>query len=315
MTSGQPAAFDPKPADSIPSLIVDRLLPPRARPYARLARLDRPIGWWLLLLPCWWSSALASASLGTAPRIDHVVLFLIGAVVMRGAGSTWNDIVDRDLDGSVERTRNRPIPSGAVTARQAAVFMAALLMTGLAILFTFNRFAIALGFLSLLPVVVYPFVKRVSHHPQIVLGLAFAWGGLMGWAAITGGLSAPGYLLYAAAIAWTVGYDTIYALQDIEDDPSVGIGSTALHYGETVPVFVAAMYGLALMLAGLAVWLAAPGPFAWLGVAGFAAHLARQVLAIRLDDPRHALAQFKSNRDAGLILTAGFLAEALYRLV
>ncbi len=315
MTSGQPAAFDPKPADSIPSLIVDRLLPPRARPYARLARLDRPIGWWLLLLPCWWSSALASASLGTAPRIDHVVLFLIGAVVMRGAGSTWNDIVDRDLDGSVERTRNRPIPSGAVTARQAAVFMAALLMTGLAILFTFNRFAIALGFLSLLPVVVYPFVKRVSHHPQIVLGLAFAWGGLMGWAAITGALSAPGYLLYAAAIAWTVGYDTIYALQDIEDDPSVGIGSTALHYGETVPVFVAAMYGLALMLAGLAVWLAAPGPFAWLGVAGFAAHLARQVLAIRLDDPRHALAQFKSNRDAGLILTAGFLAEALYRLV
>jgi len=313
VTRSAPAAADAASGalpDAVPSQFIFKLAPASFRPYLQLARIDRPIGWWLLLLPCWWSSALASASLGTAPRIDHVVLFLIGAVVMRGAGSTWNDIVDRDLDGSVERTRNRPIPSGAVTARQAAVFMAALLMTGLAILFTFNRFAIALGFLSLLPVVVYPFVKRVSHHPQIVLGLAFAWGGLMGWAAITGGLSAPGYLLYAAAIAWTVGYDTIYALQDIEDDPSVGIGSTALAYGANVPVFVGAMYIVAVILLGAAVLIAAPGVFAWAGLTAFALHLARQVRHIRLDDPAHALMQFKSNRDAGLILLAGLMAAA-----
>lgn len=314
MNSSRPAAFDPKPADSVSLRLVDHWLPLAARPYARLMRLDRPIGWWLLLLPCFWSSALAAAHLGAMPNFWHFLLFYIGAVVMRGAGSTWNDIVDRDLDGRVERTRNRPIPSGAVSARQAALFMGLLLLTGLAILFRFNPFTVTLGFASMLPVVVYPFIKRISNHPQIVLGLAFAWGGLMGWAAMTGDLSAPAVLLYAAAIVWTIGYDTIYALQDIEDDPTVGIGSTALHYGAKVPLFVGAMYGLTVALVAAAVVLAVPtGLFAWAGLAAFAAHLAGQVRAIRLDEPAHSLRQFKSNRDAGLILTAGFVLEALYR--
>jgi len=304
---------DPKPADAVRSLIVDRLLPGGARPYARLMRLDRPIGWWLLLLPCWWSSALASAATGTAPNLWHFMLFLLGAVVMRGAGSVWNDIVDRDLDRSVERTRNRPIPSGAVTARQAAAFMGALLLTGLIILFQFNGATVRLGFLAMLPVVVYPFIKRFSNHPQIVLGFAFAWGGLVGWTAITGALALPAVLLYLAAIVWTIGYDTIYALQDIEDDPSVGIGSTALAYGEKVPVFVGVMYVLAVALVTGATTLAAPGFFAFAGVVAFAAHLGAQVKVMRLDDPAFALRQFKSNRDAGLLLTAGFLLEALYR--
>lgn len=305
--------FDPKPADSVKSLIVDRLLPAGARPYARLMRLDRPIGWWLLLLPCWWSSALASAATAQVPSLWHFLLFLPGAVVMRGAGSVWNDIVDRDLDGSVERTRNRPIPSGAVSTRQAAAFMGALLLTGLLILFQFNGTTIRLGFLAMLPVVIYPFIKRFSNHPQIVLGLAFAWGGLVGWTAITGALALPAVLLYAAAIVWTIGYDTIYALQDIEDDPSVGIGSTALAYGEKVPVFVGAMYALAVLLVTVATFIAAPGFLSFAGVVVFAAHLGAQVKVMRLDDPAFALRQFKSNRDAGLLLTAGFVLEALYR--
>ena len=310
-TSG--AGHDPRPADSIPLRLVDAWLPPRLRPYARLARLDRPIGWWLLLLPCLWSSGLASASAGQMPDLIHFALFFIGAVVMRGAGSTWNDIVDRDLDGSVERTRNRPIPSGAVSAKQAALFMGLLLLTGLAILLTFNRTAILIGFASLVPVVIYPFIKRVSNHPQLVLGLAFAWGGLMGWVAETERLEAPAYLLYAAAIAWTVGYDTLYALQDIEDDPSVGIGSTALAYGDKVPAFVAAMYALAIVLAAGAVWMTAPGFLAVCGLIGFAGHLIWQVRSIRLDDPAHALMLFKSNRDAGLHLAVGFALEGVYR--
>ena len=314
MSEPRGAVFDPKPADSIQSILVDRVLPPGARPYARLARLDRPIGWWLLLLPCWWSSALASAHAGLWPNPWHFLLFLIGAVVMRGAGSTWNDIVDRNLDGRVERTRNRPIPSGAVSARQAALFMAGLLVAGLGVLLCFNGFAIVAGFAAMIPVVIYPFIKRFSNHPQIVLGLAFAWGGLMGWAAILGRLDAPALLLYLAAIFWTVGYDTIYALQDIEDDPSVGIGSTALAYGDKVPVFVGCMYALAVALVAAAVWLALPrAGLAWAGVVLFAGHLGAQVKTMRLDDPKFALRQFKSNRDAGLLLTGALVAEALYR--
>lgn len=313
MSKSAEPVYDPKPADTVFTVLVERILPPRARPYARLMRLDRPIGWWLLLLPCWWSSALASASAGQWPNLLHFVLFLLGAVVMRGAGSTWNDIVDRKLDASVERTRNRPIPSGAVTARQAALFMGVLLAVGLAILLSFNRFAIVVGLASLLPVVVYPFIKRFSNHPQIVLGLAFAWGGLIGWAAELGRLDTPAILLYLAAIFWTVGYDTLYALQDIEDDPSVGIGSTALAYGEKVPVFVGLMYICAVLLIAVAVTMVAPGVFAWAGLTGFALHLAWQVRSIRLKDPAWSLMQFKSNRDAGLILTAGFAAEAIAR--
>lgn len=306
---------DSRPADSVSFALIDRVLPLRLRPFARLARLDRPIGWWLLLLPCWWSSALASAAAGDWPNPAHFLLFFIGAVVMRGAGSTWNDIVDRDLDGQVARTRGRPIPSGAVSTRQAAAFMVLLCLAGVAVLLTFNPFTIALGLVSLLPVIVYPFMKRFTNHPQIVLGLAFAWGGLMGWAAVFGRLEAPGVLLYLAAIAWTVGYDTIYALQDIEDDSLVGIGSTAIAYGSRAPVLIAAMYALAVALVAAALWLALPGaaPLAWGALGLFAAHLTWQVRALKLGDWLLALRLFKSNRDAGLVLTAGFALEAIYR--
>ncbi|HRJ68232.1 MAG TPA: 4-hydroxybenzoate octaprenyltransferase, partial [Beijerinckiaceae bacterium] len=258
---------------------------------------------------------LASAAAGQWPHVGHFLLFLAGAIVMRGAGSTWNDIVDRDLDGRVARTRGRPIPSGAVSARQAAAFMLALCLAGLAVLLTFNNFTVMLGFAALLPVVVYPFMKRVTNHPQIVLGLAFAWGGLMGWAAIFGKLEAPALLLYAAAITWTVGYDTIYALQDVEDDSLVGIGSTAIAWGPRAPALVAGMYALTVGLVGAALWYALPdgAPIAWFFLGLFAAHLLWQVRALRLGDWLLALRLFKSNRDSGLILTAGLVLESAYR--
>src|SRR5882757_9646670 len=208
---------------------VDRSAPQWARPYLRLTRLDRPIGWWLLLLPCWWSAALAADASGAwGPDPWHIVLLLIGAIVMRGAGCTWNDLVDRDIDGKVERTRSRPIPSGQVTVLQAAVFLMVQALVGLIVLVQFNSFAIATGIASLAIVVVYPFMKRVTYWPQAGLGLAFSWGALMGWAAAFGRLDPPAYLLYAGAIAWVIGYDTIYAHQDREDDALIGIKSTAL---------------------------------------------------------------------------------------
>jgi 4-hydroxybenzoate polyprenyltransferase len=294
--------------------IVDRYAPPAWRPYLRMARIDRPIGWWLLLLPCWWSSALAAAAAERgAPNILHLVLFLVGAIAMRGAGSAWNDIVDRDLDARVERTRSRPLPSGQVTPRQAAAFMIGLALVGLAILLTFNRFTILLGICSLAPVAIYPFMKRVTSFPQIVLGLAFAWGGLMGWAAIFGRLDAPALLIYAAAIAWTFGYDTIYALQDIEDDALVGIGSTARFFGEQARRAIAVAYGATLMLAGVALALTPHvGWLSWLGLATFAAHLVWQIAALKLDDSANALKLFRTNRDAGLLLFAGLALDAMF---
>src|SRR5271154_1050391 len=191
---------------------VDSLAPAWLKPYLRLARLDRPIGSWLLLLPCWWSAALAAvAEHARAPNLVHILLFFIGAFAMRGAGCTWNDIVDRDLDKSVERTRSRPIPSGQVSAAQAALFLALQALIGFAVLISFNTFTIWLGIASLAIVAIYPFMKRLTYWPQIVLGLAFSWGALMGWAAAFGRLDLPAFLLYAGSIAWVIGYDTIYA--------------------------------------------------------------------------------------------------------
>jgi len=293
--------------------LVDRYAPAAWRPYLRIARIDRPIGWQLLLLPCWWSAALAAIASGApGPNILHVVLFWIGAVVMRGAGCAWNDIVDRDLDARVERTRSRPIPSGQVTRKQAALFMAGLGLIGLLVLLSFNRFTILLGVCSLLLAVIYPFMKRITSFPQIVLGLAFAWGGLMGWAAVFGRLDAPALLIYAAAIAWTFGYDTIYALQDIEDDALAGILSTARFFGEGARSAVAVSYALALALAGGAIALTPhAGLIAWIALAGFGTHLAWQIRTLRLGDPALALRLFKSNWEAGLILFAGLSLDAL----
>jgi 4-hydroxybenzoate polyprenyltransferase len=292
---------------------VDRLAPVRARPYLRLARLDRPIGSWLLLMPCWWSSALAAVAAHGRVYPGHLLLFFAGAFAMRGAGCTWNDIVDRDLDRSVERTRSRPIPSGQVSVAQAAAFLAAQALAGLAVLVQFNAFAIATGIASLMIVAVYPFMKRVTYWPQIVLGLAFSWGALMGWAAVFGRLDAPPLVLYAGAIAWVIGYDTIYAHQDREDDALIGIKSTALLFGDRTRPMLAVFYGLAVVLIGAAGVLAGAGVLFFAGLMAFAAHLGWQIARLDIRDPALCLALFKSNRDAGLILFAGMAAAALWR--
>ena len=253
---------------------VDTLAPAWSRPYLRLARLDRPIGSWLLLLPCWWSSALAAiAAHQAAPSLLHIVLFFVGAFAMRGAGCTWNDIVDRDLDASVERTRSRPIPSGQVTVGQALAFLVLQALVGLVVLISFNTFTIALGIASLAIVAIYPFMKRITYWPQIVLGLAFSWGALMGWAAAFGRLDAPAVLLYAGSIAWVIGYDTIYAHQDREDDALIGIKSTALLFGDRTKPMLSLFYALAVVLIGIAGFLAGAGPVFAIGLLAFAAHL------------------------------------------
>src|SRR5215208_7015772 len=231
-------------ADSIGNW-VDSRAPGWARPYLRLARLDRPIGSWLLLLPCWWSAGLAAIAARQTVNVCHLLLFFVGAFAMRGAGCTWNDIVDRDLDARVERTRSRPIPSGQVSVGAAAAFLVLQALVGLA----------ALGV-----VVIYPFMKRITYWPQIVLGLAFSWGALMGWPAVFGRLDTTAYLLYAGAIAWVIGYDTIYAHQDREDDALIGIKSTALLFGPRTKPFLSAFYALAIVLLGAAGWSAGAGP-------------------------------------------------------
>lgn len=308
----------PRRAPALPDAVarhwVDRSAPAAFRPYLRLARIERPIGWWLLLLPCWWSAALAAiAAAKPLPDPLHCLLFWIGAVAMRGAGSTYNDIVDRKLDAKVERTRDRPLPSGQVSVRAALAFLIALALIGLLVLLQLNRFAIATGFASLGIVALYPFMKRVMWLPQIVLGLAFAWGGLMGWAAAFGRLDPPAILIYLAAVAWTVGYDTIYALQDIEDDEVAGIKSSARLFGARVRPAVALCYGLAVALLVGSLAAVGAGALAYLGAAAFALHLSWQVKTIDPKDGELALRLFRSNRDAGLILFAGLTLAALVR--
>jgi 4-hydroxybenzoate polyprenyltransferase len=295
---------------------VDRWAPAASRPYLRLARLDRPIGSWLLLLPCWWSAGLAAVH-ARAPYPDpwHVLLFFIGAFAMRGAGCTWNDIVDRDIDARVERTRSRPLPSGQVTLAQAGAFLLLQALIGLAVLLQFNRFTIWLGIASLAIVAVYPFMKRVTYWPQIVLGLAFSWGALMGWPALFGRLDWQPLVLYAGAIAWVIGYDTIYAHQDREDDALIGLKSTALLFGPRTKPILAGFYVLAVVLLGIAGVGAGGGSVLAAGLVAFAAHLARQIYLLDIDDPDLCLAIFKSNRDAGLILFAGFVLDAMVRSV
>ncbi|MGH6788376.1 MAG: 4-hydroxybenzoate octaprenyltransferase [Pseudolabrys sp.] len=289
---------------------VDSLAPAFARPYLRLARLDRPIGSWLLLLPCWWSAGLAAVKADHLPSLWHIVLFFIGAFAMRGAGCTWNDLVDRNLDGLVERTRSRPIPSKQVSVAQATAFMLAQALVGLAVLLQFNDFTVMCGLASLLVVVVYPFMKRITYWPQIVLGLAFSWGALMGWPAAFGRLDWPALVLYLGSISWVIGYDTIYAHQDREDDLLIGIKSTALLFGANTQPMLASFYAAAAVLIGLAGILAGGRLIFLIGLAAFAAHLSWQVMRLDIDDPAHCLRLFKSNRDAGLILFAAMLLQA-----
>ena len=293
---------------------VDTHAPSWSRPYLRLARFDRPIGSWLLLMPCWWSAALASGVAGNLGQLPlTIVLFFVGAFVMRGAGCTWNDITDRKLDALVERTRSRPIPAGQVSVPRAATFLVVQALIGLLVLLQFNRFAIMTGIASLLIVAIYPFMKRITYWPQIVLGLAFSWGALMGFAVLLGRIDAAALWLYAGSISWVIGYDTIYAHQDAEDDALIGIKSTALLFGARTRPALVAFYALAVVLIGVALALAKAGALGWIALAIFAAHLAWQIVRLDISDTALCLRVFKSNRDAGLLLFVGLLADAVMR--
>lgn len=281
-------------------------LPAGLRPYALLMRLDRPIGTWLLLLPGWWAIVLAAGGVFALNRDDLwlLVLFGVGAVVMRGAGCVINDLWDRDLDRKVERTKARPLASGAVGTRQALVFLAVLLFIGLVILLQMSLIAVLLGFLSLLFIIAYPAMKRVTWWPQAFLGLTFNFGALIGWAAVTEIVELPALLLYAAGFFWTLGYDTIYAHQDIEDDLRAGIKSTALRLGQRSRIWIARFYIVSWLLLLLAFITGGAGIPGLLVLAGAGAHFRWQLKRWTPEDPASSLAIFRSNRDFGLILLA-----------
>lgn len=301
-------------ADAPPSNFVDRFAPPGLKPWLRLARYDRPIGSWLLMWPCQWSAALAAIAMGSTTALPwHVALFFVGAFVMRGAGSTWNDFLDRDIDGRVERTKHRPIPAGQVSAKGAFGFAIAQSLVGLIVLLQFNRFTILMGILSLLPVAVYPLMKRIMGYPQAVLGLCFAWGALMGFAALFGSLPWPALVLYAGSIAWVIGYDTIYGHQDQRDDAVIGVKSTSRTFGRWSRPIIAALYGVTVVLVGVAIWGSGGASPSWLGLAAFAGHLVWQVRRLDPERPDVCLMLFRSNRDAGALLFAGLLVDAVMR--
>ena len=299
--------------DARPHSLVLRLTPDFALPYVQLARLDRPAGWHLLLAPCWWATALAADAVHRGPDVWRLLLFMIGAIAMRGAGCTYNDILDRDLDAGVSRTKGRPLPSGRVSVRAAMLFLVVQALVGLAVLLTFNRFSIGLGLASLIVVAIYPLTKRVTSWPQAALGLAFSWGALMGWSARFGEIGFPALLLYAAAFCWTIGYDTIYALQDARDDAIVGIKSTARLFGRHARLGVGAFYLLTALLTQGALLSAGAGWIAELGWAAFAAHLVWQLSKVEGASEATALTLFRSNRDAGLLLFLGLALDGWTR--
>ena len=287
---------------------VYRILPPAIWPHAQLARWDRPIGWQLLLWPCWWSTALAANAVALSGRVDivtmlyHLALFAVGAIIMRGAGCTYNDLVDHDIDMQVARTRSRPLPSGRISRAQAKIFILIQVLIGFLVLLQFNGFSIVLGTCSLAVVVIYPFKKRFTDWPQLFLGLAFSWGALMGWAATFGNLAAAPLWLYAGSILWTIGYDTLYAHQDKEDDALVGVRSTARLFGERTKVWLTGLYALAALFIAVAAWLAGcPWPV-FIGLAIAATMLARQIVVADIDNVEQCMALFKSNHKVGWIV-------------
>lgn len=301
-------------ADAPPDNWVDRFMPRPWRPYARLMRLDRPIGLWLLLIPCWWGLALAQiAQGGGLPNLWYGLLFLLGALIMRGAGCTLNDLADRDFDAQVARTRSRPIPSGQVSVKAAFAFLILQCLAGLAILLQFNWPTVVLGAASLVLVAIYPFMKRFTYWPQVFLGLAFNWGALVGWSAIHGEIAWPAILLYLGGISWTLAYDTIYAHQDKEDDVLIGVKSTALKLGTASVTWIAGFFILALALIEASLWLAQAGLLAHMGVAAAALHAAWQIARLDIDNPQNCLKLFRSNRDLGLLLLLGLLLDTLTR--
>lgn len=288
-----------------------RLLPPWGRPYGRLMRLERPIGWQLLFWPCVFGSLLASLASGSDLQWGHLALFFLGSIIMRGAGCTLNDIADRDIDAKVARTALRPIPSGEVSARNAALFLVGLLLAGFLVLIQFNLFTIGVGIASLVLVAIYPFMKRITNWPQVVLGLVFSWGALVGWTAQTESFALPMALVYLASVIWILGYDTLYAFQDIEDDALVGIGSSALALGERATMFVGICYGLTITLIGYAMWAVDAGWLAFVGLALAAAQMGWQIATVDLTDKQGCLARFKSNTYVGALISAGLALDVL----
>ncbi len=298
---------------------VDRRAPAAWRPWLRLSRFDRPIGTWLLLIPCWWGLLLAMFADGRASWNDLwiAVACAAGAFLTRGAGCTWNDITDRDIDGSVARTARRPIPSGQVNLRGALLWAGVQMLVALAILLTFPPTAIWLGVAALVPAAVYPFAKRFTWWPQVFLGVAFNWGVLLGWAAHADALGWPAMVLFASGITWTLFYDTIYAHQDAEDDAIIGVKSTARLFGAESPRWLRRFLVATVLLMGLAVVLAArersilalvlalgaPWAMGW--------HMTWQLTRFDADDGPGLLRLFRSNRDAGLLVVP-FLAAALW---
>lgn len=313
---------DAQVADAAPGNWVDAYAPAILKPYLRLMRADRPIGFWLLLWPCWWSTALAAGKEHDYfPNVKLLFLFAVGAFVMRGAGCVYNDILDREIDAKVARTRSRPIPSGAVSVTQAWIFLGLLLAAGFGVLLAvgavgrpeYNWFVVGLGVASLIPVALYPKMKRITNWPQAVLGLAFSWGALMGWAAVEGSLNGAAVALYLGSIAWTIGYDTIYALQDKEDDALIGVKSTALRFGENTKLWVGFFYAMAgsgVALAGLQI----KAGWAFLGLMTMAVmHLSQQVTTLDPNNPRNCLDRFRSNAYFGAIVFAAFTIDILWR--
>lgn len=310
--------FGARVADAPSDNFVYRVLPRSLWGYSQLARWDRPIGWQLLMWPCFWSIALAAdvapddlePSFGTV--IFYLFLMFAGSVAMRGAGCTYNDLVDHDIDMEVARTRSRPLPSGRVSRFGAKLFIVLQALVGLLVLIQFNGFAIVLGIASLAVVAIYPFAKRFTDWPQFFLGLAFSWGALMGWAAIFGSLSWAPVFLYIGAVAWTIGYDTIYAYQDIEDDELIGVRSTARLFGENAKPCLVGLYGVTLLFLFLSFIAAGAGFFAYLGLITMAVMLGWQILVLDIRNPVQCRELFVSNNRVGAILFAGLVLSLIF---
>ncbi|WP_292136742.1 4-hydroxybenzoate octaprenyltransferase [Mesorhizobium sp.] len=320
MENIQSKAAQGRVADAPNGHWVYRVLPHSIWPYAQLARWDRPIGWQLLLWPCWWSAALAASAyprpgdplLSLLPAPVYLLLFLVGAIAMRGAGCTYNDLVDEDIDSQVERTCSRPLPSGKATRRRAWLFLVLQALVGLVVLIQFNSFAVLLGICSLAVIAIYPFMKRITNWPQLVLGLAFSWGALMGWAVEFGDLDGPAIMLYIGSILWVIGYDTIYAHQDKEDDAIVGVRSTARLFGDNTKSWLAGLYGGALICFAIAFASAQAPVVALAGLIAAGAHMARQIAVLDIDNPDQCLRLFRSNNQVGWLIFLGLIGGAVW---
>ena len=307
-TSGR--SHSDRVADAPPSNWVDRYAPAFLRPYLRLGRFDRPIGTWLLLFPCWWSQTLAELGTGKPyPRLDYLAYFGIGAMAMRAAGCAFNDYIDRDIDAKVQRTASRPIPSGQVSPIGALLFVVAAALAGLAVLVQFNTFTILVAIASLALVLVYPFAKRFTTYPHLVLGLAFNWGALVGWASIKGSIGWPAVVLYIGGVLWTVGYDTIYAHQDKDDDAQLGLGSTALRFGDNTVSYVGALYGSAVVLWLIAGAMAGTHLIYFLALTLVFLQMSWQVATLDTANPANCLRRFRSNRDVGIAVLTGLVLD------